>query len=702
MVSTYQFTNGFSVEIDRENGCILSMKVGEKTLSCGKIPFFAVKLRTRQGQSRIVDASACRYVGGNEDVMEYAHSDLAVKVLLQAEKDGFVWRLSVKNKTDDLLEWAELASFGVRGKLKDEDGGCGEIIYPFNEGCIVSDMKKRELYPFRYVEPEYPSMGKYSIFPNMVSSQFLAYIAEGKGVYYAMHDKDRTPKHVDFKYEDGCIRLLLRVFCNANYGEDYEMPFDCVMKFFDGEWQDACELYRTWFEENLPAGVKKIKDNADLPAWYGESPIVVAYPVRGESDMSAMNPNGLYPYENAIPFLTDIAEKTESKVMSLMMHWEGTAPWAPPYMWPPYGGEELFCNYLQKAHERQILVGLYCSGMGWTQQSNLIAEYNRVEEYERERLSEIMCADSNGEVKSTICKEQRIGYDLCPACERSKTLFSSEMNKLMESGVDYVQAMDQNHGGGSYFCYSDKHGHVPAPGKWQVEETCNLIDRVEKGKVLLGCESAAAEPFIGRLQFSDNRFELCYYVGLPIPLYSYIYHEYVNNFMGNQICHMLSEEEYNYAYRVAHSFICGDMLTAVIDDEGNISYAWGIHCFKQHTEGENAKTVLKNLNGWRQKAGKRFLHTGKMVKPMRVTCEGKNTFTLECDIPFEVEKIMTSAYMYEGERAQFIVNYNLLPVTVVLEKQADVYVDYEKEEVSLEKVKEFTIPPLSAVMIKEG
>ncbi len=700
MLITYQFKNGFSTVIDYQQGCIDAIKVCGNTLTYGNVPFFAIKLRTRTGESRVIDASECRFIGKTDEAFEYTHKEIDVQVFIQVEDNGLIWRLSVKNKTNDLLEWAEVASFGVNEKLKDEEGGIGEIVYPFNEGCLVSDMKKREYYPFRYIEPEYPSLGKYSIFPNMISSQFLAYIAEGKGVYYAMHDEDRTPKHVDFKYGEGNIRLLLRVFCNADYGEDYQMPFDCLMKFFDGGWQDACELYRTWFENNLPDGAKKIKDNKDLPAWYGESPIIVPYPIRGKCDTDVMEPNGLYPYENALPILTDISEKTQSKVMSLMMHWESTAPWAPPYMWPPYGGEELFSNYLIKAHAKNILVGLYCSGMGWTQQSNLIADYNKEEEFQRDGLADIMCANSDGKLQSEICKGQRRGYDLCPACEKSKELFAREINKLVKSGVDYVQAMDQNHGGGSYFCYSDKHGHVPAPGKWQIKETQAIIDCVDSGKVLLGCESAAAEPFIGKLKFSDNRFELCYYVGLPIPLYSYLYHEYVNNFMGNQICHMLSEEEYNYSYRLAHSFICGDMLTAVIDDKGNIAYAWGSKCFKKHTDGDTAKTALKNLNGWRQKVGKRFLCTGRMIKPMQLTCDGKNTFILEDGIPFEVEKIMTSAYEYEGEKAQFIVNYNLIPVTVKLEKASDVYADYEKEEVSFKDIKELEIPPLSAVMIK--
>lgn len=289
---------------------------------------------------------------------------------------------------------------------------------------------------------------------------------------------------------------------------------------------------------------------------------------------------------------------------------------------------------------------------------------------------------------------------MCPACEKSKEIFGKELTKLCQSGVDYVQAMDQNHGGGSYFCYRDKHGHVPAPGKWQAEETLALLKRIDRGQVLLGCESASADPFLSELQFSDNRFELCYYIGLPVPLYSYIYHEYVNNFMGNQICMMLSYEEYNYPYRVAHSFVCGDMLTAVIDDKQNIGYAWGGSCFKIHTDKGHAYAMLKNLNAWRQKGGKSFLHLGRMVKPLPLHTVGKNSFVLEDKSTLYVEKVLTSAFEYEGDVAQFAVNYNAAPITVTTEQSVDVYKNADMTDVD-RGVCEFVIPAHSAVMLKK-
>lgn len=692
--------NGFEVNIDFENAYIENVSAQGERLAQGKIPFYAVKLRDRKGESRIVSAKEGRFLSFDGETARYTHDECEIAVSVKAADNGLVWRISVKNKTEDLLEWVELPSLGVAKKLQDEEGGKGAILFPYNEGCLVTNMDKRHWSPFPYIEPDYPSEGKYCVFPNMLSSQFMAYIANGKGIYLGMHDRERTTKHIDFRYHEESIKLQMRVFCNVDYGEDYQMPFDCVTSFFEGEWQDACELYRNWFYENLPDGLTKIKDCKTLPKWYENSPIVVTYPVRGTKDTGDMSPNKLFPYVNALPHLEEIQQKTESKVMSLLMHWEGSAPWAPPYVWPPYGGEKVFTEFIREAHAREMLVGVYCSGMGWTQQSNLVAEYNREADYQKESLSEIMCANTDGQIKSLLCQDQRYGFDLCPAVEKSKRIFADEINKVVKSGVDYVQAFDQNHGGCSYFCYSDKHGHVPAPGKWQQEETLALLNEIDNGQVVIGCESAAAEPFLGALKFNDNRFQLNYYIGLPVPMYSYVYHEFVNNFMGNQVCQMLSKEEYNYPYRLAYSFVAGDMLTAVMTENGEISYAWGdyIPPKEKKVDKETALTVLKNFNAWRIKGGKNHLHYGKMVKPLSIAC-GKNSFVGDDGRKVVVDEVLTAAYEYGGRKLQFIANYNLHPVTVSLKRSVTVYKDPEMTEIE-RNMQSLEIPALSAVAIE--
>ena len=53
----------------------------------------------------------------------------------------------------------------------------------------------------------------------------------------------------------------------------------------------------------------------------------MTYPVRGHVDLGDMTPNELYPYTNALPILDDLTKAFDSKVMALLMHWEGSAPW---------------------------------------------------------------------------------------------------------------------------------------------------------------------------------------------------------------------------------------------------------------------------------------------------------------------------------------------------------------------------------------
>lgn len=82
--------------------------------------------------------------------------------------------------------------------------------------------------------------------------------------------------------------------------------------------------------------------------------------------------------------------------------------------------------------------------------------------------------------------------------------------------------------------------------------------------MLLGCESAAAEPFMGNLLFSDDRYELCYDIGRPVPMYSYLFHEYLHNFMGNQVCCYFPPTTDALLYRIAYSFAAGDAPALVL------------------------------------------------------------------------------------------------------------------------------------------
>ena len=333
------------------------------------------------------------------------------------------------------------------------------------------------------------------------------------------------------------------------------------------------------------------------------------------------------------------------------MHWEGTAPWAPPYVWPPFGDPDNFDEYLNALHARGHMLGVYCSGFGYTINSNLI-DYNCAETYEKDGLEAAMCAAPNGEVWiSKICTGQRSGYDICPASELGRSILADAYLPLLTSKVDYAQILDQNHGGGQYFCYSREHGHAPAPGPWMTENMQNVLGEWNDaaGKTLLGCESAAAEPFIGNLMFSDNRFELCYFIGRPVPLYAYIYHEYVRNFMGNQVCCPIPTGMDTLRYRMGYSFSIGDCMTVVLCPDGTLMQNWGTRDFEHAPDKEKALAFVARMTKFYREEAKPYLYNGRMIEGLPVVC---GTAPFGHNLP----GILSSAWEADGRRVQILIN----------------------------------------------
>ena len=682
---TYSLPN-MTLSVDLAAGHITSLIIDGIERMSATTPLFRVRLRDEAGNATHLTSydAATRTEDGTYTGFPAPYEALTVTVTLREQNGGASWGITVNpNTAASFAEWVDFPRVTLPD-LKRENPEGGEILLPYNEGILVSSHQERDVTDFRYWEPEYPSLGCYSLFPNMISSQMMAYLWEDCGLYLGAHDPARGVKAIDFFRDGGNTTLQMRHFCGVEFGQPFVMDYPVVWMATDGRWESAAEIYRAWFEANLPPRATKVTADPSLPAWYEESPLMITYPVRGWHDTDDMSPNPMFPYVNALPVLDRIRGATESRLMVILMHWEGTAPWAPPFVWPPYGGVDGFNAFKSALHAKGDRLGVYCSGFGYTMQSNL-TDYSGEAYYEQEGLEAGMCRGPEGQIASKICTAQRRGYDICPASPVGHDLLAKAYAPLFESGLDYVQILDQNHGGGQYFCYAKDHGHPPAPGKWMTESMQTMLGEWndKAPDMLFGCESAAAEPFIGNLRFSDNRFELNYFTGRPVPLYAYLYHEYLRNFMGNQVCGDVRGEYETLCHRIGYSFAAGDCMTLVLAPDGRIQSYWGQRDLSDLPEEGKVLTLIRNLTRFYREEAKPYLYAGRMIPALPVTCETRGFIGNWGTRPFTLPVLHSTAWEApDGSRVQILVNPEGYDVTCRVGEQ------------------EVTVPALSGVLMK--
>ena len=88
-----------------------------------------------------------------------------------------------------------------------------------------------------------------------------------------------------------------------------------------------------------------------------------------------------------------------------------------------------------------------------------------------------------------------------------------------------------------------------------------------------------------------------------------------------------------------------------------------------------------------------------MIKPLAIEC-GKESFKLnKGTYTFVADEVLTAAYEYNGQKVQFVVNYNTRGVQIRLPKKVDVILDSIGMQ-SLTGIETLDMPPLSAVMMK--
>ena len=735
-------TPHYRLELDAANGDLISLtSKGEELIQKGSAPrpLFSLRFRKPDGGTLEVNALgaktfSCQRLTNTADATvlrldygELNEQPVSVQVTIRCpqEDPNTYWSLSLTNQTGLLLEHIDFPTVVVKNNLVGS-GGNAKLFWPGMEGVEVTDLALREKSWMKWRPVEHPAMGWLGLYPSSCPLQFMAYYTPQAGLYIASHDAESHPKGIEYHpHPLGGIFMDYRLFPGPVREPQYAMPYEMVIGVFQGDWYDAAERYRAWLDHSGMPRPPMLEHNPACPAWFEQSPVVVTYPVRGTKDLGDMTPNEYYPYTNALPVLTSLSRQFNSKVLALLMHWEGSAPWAPPYVWPPYGGEDDFRRFLNALHKEGHLVGVYASGTGYTIRSNTDPTFNREQEFSEKHLVDIVTQAPDGKpADNGVCagpNAQRIGYDMCPSNEWVKEVVVREVGKVLASGVDYMQYFDQNLGGSCYRCYAQTHGHPAGPGRWQNEAMMDIYRRIQERiaqtgrKTLIGCEAAAAEPFIPYLIFNDNRCHLNLHTGTPVPAYAYVNHEYLNNFMGNQngvyTLVDLARSPLNLHQRVAMSFVQGDLLTAVLKGGGKLCWEWGGAWDAEGPDHESVVALMRNLNAWRTGAGKPYLLYGRMIKPLSIsgdydlpmyTPEGQS-------IPFR--SAFTSRWTHGGKTAQFVVNYTPKSQELVIhlaESAKPLHLRDDPGQTNGIQVKtdphnriRVVVPPLAAVMLEE-
>ena len=535
---------------------------------------------------------------------------LVVRMSISATNGEFRFKPSVENiPAGMLLEWFDGPQVCVRSNTR--------LYWPYMDGCEVSDHAVRLGTPWEYrpvgFTPRYRSFG--ALYPGWSQMQFLASYANGLGVYFAAVDPHHTPKATEFTPVDGLrTRLSLQTFCGDLAADGAWRPdWEYVLRPYIGGWMEACSLYRDWVR-TLP----EFKAKPNRPAWMKDSPVTLVCPVRGEGmDRGDMSPNRYFPYVRIMDEVKKYGKLLDSTILVLLAHWEGTAPWSPPYVWPPYGGEEKLAELRDALHGRGDLLGLYCSGTAWTQK-NFFTGYSREAEFEREGLARYMIRGPRGEIEATVCNNPnfRFGCDLCLTEHWSRKTVEGEVAAMAKFGADYCQFFDQNIGGVFNPCYSRSHRHPPIPGAWQTAAMAGLQRQLLGmiagcgSKMILGCEACAATPYVPNLFFNDAREFRGYLFGRSVPGISFVFHEWMCNFSGNGCMSVGLEPR----CALAQSFHYGDMMTAVLGDEGRLLGKWGTPWSEDKTEQEPFVKLIRNLNAMRKCHGDLLLD-GRMVVP---------------------------------------------------------------------------------------
>ena len=584
-----------------------------------------------------------------------------------SELDPFShWTITITNNENLKITDIQFPFIVVPCRLPGKEGS-EALLRPFDGGKLYKSPDKETFQKDHeqswQLIPENGGTGHY---PGLTFAQFMAYYNDRAGVYIGCQDTTGSMKQIKPMSRGDGIRLMISHIGDWPLNGTKKLQYEIVLRSFMGDWYDAAEIYREWSMKqkwaSTPLSIRK-----DVPEWLLDSPPHIIVRLQGELDEGPSEPKKEFlPYAKILPLLDRIEKYVGTSLVPILMSWEGSGPWVYPECFPPVGGEESLKEFTKAAREREWHVGTFCNGARWVTR-HYHAKYDGTDFFHKNEGTKCVCRTHEQEMwEETWDRSWRKSYPCCIHVDKTRKIAGEFVKKLIDLGFTWIQFLDQNVACAAYPCFGEEHGHDPIPGKWMIDSMERLITEFEQlaasetsgngnfPVIAYSTECPPNEYSMPHMHVCDSRvcpeghINNTYWQNHFIPLYSYLYHEFVLIQGGFG----LAPEPYHMQIKNAYNFIAGMIPGGVIKGDGDFLNKDTPHWAPWSSASGNNRDgleMLRTTTALRRGKAKDFLVYGRMMKPLEVSGI-ENIVWIENDKKHEIPAVYHSAWVAQDGR----------------------------------------------------
>lgn len=575
----------------------------------------------------------------------------------------------------------------------------GRILHSLYDGVLLGPIKPGMVAGgWRASRRNAPEIWRSTNYPRECTVQMMAYYKPEAGLYIACEDPAGTPKLIAPMLEPDGVTMGIGHYPGTQGPGKTKIPYEVVLGTFKGDWHSAASIYRDWAEKQ-PFCSRKLSERKDHPGWLLNPVVGATFPMRGQGDWdppAKVNPE-YAPATNALPYLDNLSKAFDAPLMPIIFNWENAGPWVQPEAFPPVGGKSKMQEFMKKAKAKGWHPVLYGNGINWVvAQKN--TGYDGMPYFKAHGGDSAVTRSWSGAAPRPSVGWRSL-FNTCVATPAARRMILGMTKGMAELGPDVIQQFDQ--GVGAVACYANNHGHAPVPGPWMTTafksllQEDNEVARFNNSKVAISSEGAPPEIYLQSFDFWDARtggggYMMC-------PLFSFIYHEYINGHSG---AYTNSVNDEALRAMVARALVAGYFINFTLRDKGQIEFDWNL-LWERNIPDQKGITEWTSLaTKLRYGVGRDFLIYGKMLAPWSVTN------VVERDYGYGKEPLVQSATWKapDGRIGVVLANYadTKGQPRIVLEGQAKKHLTIHNDDgqvqnmdVTLPYVLDLNMPPRS-------